>query len=228
MCVIELEKNVKHGDLPFLRKYIRNFFNKIHQDKLDGDANDLLQFCKCAKDENSCFQFAFTVDKEEKLENIFWSPPHCFELYQKYGDVVAFDTTYKHITAKFSGWFTSILRNRYSSWCADFYKLDNIDDFEEEWFIIVSKYNLEANKHIKGLYEVKQYWVPAYLRGYFFGGMITTGRSESINGFVKRFTSSRSCAFTLRAFELFQCYHLFTYESNSISVSDKDIQEFRF
>ncbi|XP_058772071.1 protein FAR1-RELATED SEQUENCE 11-like [Vicia villosa] len=67
-----------------------------------------------------------------------------------------------HITPKFSGWFTSILRNRYSSWCADFYKLyklDNIDDFEEEWFIIVSKYNLEANKHIKGLYEVKQYWV---------------------------------------------------------------------
>lgn len=102
-----------------------------------------------------------------------------------------------HITAKFSGWFTSILRNRYSSWCADFYKLDNIDDFEEEWFIIVSKYNLEANKDIKGLYEVKQYWVPTYLHRYFFGGMTTTRRSESINGFVKCFTSSRSCLFQL-------------------------------
>lgn len=48
ICVMELEKNVKHGDLPFLQKDIHNFFNKIHQYKLDGDANDLLQFCKCA------------------------------------------------------------------------------------------------------------------------------------------------------------------------------------
>jgi len=105
-----------------------------------------------------------------------------------------------HITAKFSGWFTSILRNRYFSWCADFYKLyklDNIDDFEEEWFIIVSKYNLEANKHIIDLYELKQHWVPAYLCGHFFGGMTTTERSESTNGFVKRFTLSRSSLFQL-------------------------------
>jgi len=72
MRVMELEKNVKYGDLPFLQKDIHNFFNKIHQGKLDGDADDLLQFCKCAKDENSCFQF----DKEKRLENIFWSPPH--------------------------------------------------------------------------------------------------------------------------------------------------------
>ncbi|KAK2434359.1 protein FAR1-RELATED SEQUENCE [Trifolium repens] len=95
MCVMELEKNIKHGDLPFLRKDIHNFFNKIHHDNMNGDANDLLQLCKFSKDENSCFQFAFTVDKEKRLQNIFWSPPRCFELYQEYGDAVAFDTTYK-------------------------------------------------------------------------------------------------------------------------------------
>jgi hypothetical protein len=95
MRVMELEKNIKHGDLPFLRKDIHNFFNKIHHDNMNGDANDLLQLCKFAKDENFCFQFAFTVDKEKRLQNICWSPPHCFELYQEYGDVVAFDTTYK-------------------------------------------------------------------------------------------------------------------------------------
>jgi hypothetical protein len=67
MRVMELEKNVKHGDLPFLRKDIHNFFNKIHHDNMNGDANDLLQLCKFAKDENVCFQFAFTVDKEKRL-----------------------------------------------------------------------------------------------------------------------------------------------------------------
>ncbi|KAK1301936.1 Protein FAR1-RELATED SEQUENCE 11 [Acorus calamus] len=48
----------------------------------------------------------------------------------------------------------------------------------------------EDNKHVKGLYQIKKFWVPAYLHGYFFCGMTTTGRSESINAFIKRFISS--------------------------------------
>lgn len=59
--------------------------------------------------------------------------------------------------------------------------LDNINDFEQEWAINVSKFNLEANKHIKGLYEVKQYWVSSYLHGHFFRGMITTETFDDIN-----------------------------------------------
>ena len=29
------------------------------------------------------------------MEHIFWAPTPCFDLYQKYGDVVVFYTTYK-------------------------------------------------------------------------------------------------------------------------------------
>ncbi|XP_074306595.1 protein FAR1-RELATED SEQUENCE 11-like [Silene latifolia] len=211
-----------------------------------------------------------------RLENIFWSPSHCFDLYQKYGDSTGFDTTYRvnlydmifgifigidnhgrtilfgcalmrretqatfcwlmktfitlmkkppmtiitdqdpwmseaisiemsstkhayciwHITSKFYSWFTAFLRNRYSDWCSEFYrlyKLDNVDDFEQEWPLLVSKFDLQENKHVRGLYKIRRNWVPAYLRDYFFGGMTTTGRCESFNSFVKRFTSSRSC-----------------------------------
>lgn len=101
-----------------------------------------------------------------------------------------------HITAKFSGWFTAILRTQYYKWCDDFYKLyrlETIEEFEREWPQVVSKYNLQNNKHVNGLYKIKQFWVPAYLRGYFFGGMTTTGRSESINAFIKRFLDSHTC-----------------------------------
>ncbi|XP_074313194.1 protein FAR1-RELATED SEQUENCE 11-like [Silene latifolia] len=101
-----------------------------------------------------------------------------------------------HITSKFSSWFTALLRNRYSDWCSEFYrlyKLDNVDDFEQEWPLLISKFNLQENKHVRGLYKIRRNWVPAYLRDYFFGGMTTTGRCESVNSFVKRFTSSRSC-----------------------------------
>ncbi|KAL2930387.1 Protein FAR1-RELATED SEQUENCE 11, partial [Bienertia sinuspersici] len=44
--------------------------------------------------------------------------------------------------------------------------------------------------HIQGLQNVQRFWAPAYLRDHFFGGMITTGRSESINAFIKKFVSS--------------------------------------
>ena len=101
-----------------------------------------------------------------------------------------------HITSKFSSWFTSIFRNKYFDWGGDFYKLyklDNIEDFEHQWPSTIAKYNLQDNKHITGLYQIKDFWVPSYLRGYFFGGMTTTGWSESINSFVKSFTNSRLC-----------------------------------
>ncbi|KAK1419174.1 hypothetical protein QVD17_28334 [Tagetes erecta] len=58
---------------------------------------------------------------------------------------------------------------------------------------MIAKYNLKENKHVIALYQIKTFWVPSYLHGYFFGGMTTTGRSESINSFIKMFISSRTC-----------------------------------
>ena len=37
----------------------------------------------------------------------------------------------RHITAKFSGWFISIICNQYSNWCMDFYKLNKLESCEE-------------------------------------------------------------------------------------------------
>ncbi|KAJ8438105.1 hypothetical protein Cgig2_015362 [Carnegiea gigantea] len=94
---------------------------------------------------------------------------------------------------QFSGWFTSILRNRYPDWSNEFYKiykLETIEEFESQWDVTVGRFNLQDNKHVKDLYLIKRFRVPAYLRNYFFGGMTTTRRSEYINGFVKRFISS--------------------------------------
>ena len=100
-----------------------------------------------------------------------------------------------HITAKFSGWFTSILRNQYSNWCMDFYKLyklESCEDFDNQWLQVMTKYDMLSNKHVIGLYQIKHFWVPCYLHGHFFGGMTTTGRLESINAFIKRFVSSHT------------------------------------
>ena len=94
---------------------------------------------------------------------------------------------------EFSGWFTALLRSEYQTWCGEFYmlcKLNSPKEFEHNWPLTIEKYNLQNNKHVKGLYQIRHFWAPAYLRDYFFGGMTTTGRSESINAFIKRFISS--------------------------------------
>ncbi|KAJ8441478.1 hypothetical protein Cgig2_008739 [Carnegiea gigantea] len=132
ICVMELEKQLKHGDLPFFQKDIHNFLYNIRQGNMESDAMDLLEHWKRPKEEDSRL-----------------------------------------------------------------YRLDSIKDFEKEWPLLISKFNLQGNKHVIGLYKIKQYWVPAYLRHCFFGGMTTTGRFESINAFVKRFTSSKACLMQL-------------------------------
>ncbi|XP_071728846.1 protein FAR1-RELATED SEQUENCE 11-like [Rutidosis leptorrhynchoides] len=95
MRVMELEKNLKHGQLDFLSKDVHNLFGKLYGKNSLNDAKELLKYCQKSKIENSRFQYAFTIDHENKLESIFWSPAHCFDWYQLFGDVVAFDTTYK-------------------------------------------------------------------------------------------------------------------------------------
>jgi len=72
------------------------------------------------------------------------------------------------------------------------YKLNSPEEFEHNWPLTIEKYNLQNNKHVQGLYQIRHFWAPAYLRDYFFGGMTTTGRSESINAFIKRFISSHT------------------------------------
>ncbi|PWA87446.1 protein FAR1-RELATED SEQUENCE 11 [Artemisia annua] len=95
MRVIELEKDVRHGELPFLVKDVHNFFTKVNKVRSPNDARELLEYCKSAKSDNPNFQFAYTIDDENRLEHICWSQAHCFNWYKKYGDVVVFDTTYK-------------------------------------------------------------------------------------------------------------------------------------
>ena len=78
MRVIELERNVKHGELSFLKKDIHNLFAKNHKLHSRNDAKELLEYCKSAKDDNLNFQYEFTLDSENRLEHIFWCPAHCF------------------------------------------------------------------------------------------------------------------------------------------------------
>lgn len=86
--VLELEKDVQHGELPFLEKDIRNLFTKVRKTVSGDDVSNLIEYFKSCKQENSYFHYVVKVHHEKKMEHL------SIEWYQKYGDVVVFDTTY--------------------------------------------------------------------------------------------------------------------------------------
>ncbi|KAH9704409.1 protein FAR1-RELATED SEQUENCE [Citrus sinensis] len=66
------------------------------------------------------------------------------------------------------------------------------DAFEEAWHCMITEYDLWDNDWLNGLYEERHCWVPCYLKGYFWAGMSTTQRSESMNAFFDGFVNSKT------------------------------------
>ncbi|KAJ8439208.1 hypothetical protein Cgig2_003421 [Carnegiea gigantea] len=125
--VIELEKQLKHGGLPFFQKDVHNFLKKIHQGNMESDGMDLLEHCKRAKEEDSRFQYAFCIFvilmKKLPKTIITDQDPWITQAIAMEMPLAKDTFCIWHITAKFSSWFTSVLRNHYPSWCATFYRL---------------------------------------------------------------------------------------------------------
>lgn len=106
--VLELEKGIQGGQLPFLERDVRNFVQNRRRavqendalltEKRETDTMELLDICKATNETDEYFVYDFTVDENNKVENIAWSFPGSIHAYAMLGDVVYFDTTYRSIT----------------------------------------------------------------------------------------------------------------------------------
>ncbi|KAL7212395.1 hypothetical protein ACSBR2_015141 [Camellia fascicularis] len=106
--VLELEKGIQGGQLPFMERDVRNFVQnrkKVVQEnevllteKRETDTLELLEVCRATKEGDPYFVYDVTVDENEKVENIAWSFGDSIHAYTMFGDVVYFDTTYCSIT----------------------------------------------------------------------------------------------------------------------------------
>ncbi|XP_045805399.1 protein FAR1-RELATED SEQUENCE 11-like [Trifolium pratense] len=237
MRLLELEKGIDVGSLPFMDKDIRNFLQNQNGIDKQNDALDVLKLCKGLKELDDAFQYDYTINENKKLEHISWAFGDSIRAYESFGDVVVFDTTYRinrydmplgiwlgvdnhgnsvffgckflafvkgknpqtiltdqdpslkeaianefpntkhafciwHILAKLPSWFSFVLGARYNDFKSEFFKvyhLDCEDGFEQNWKSMVAQFGL------------------TYLKDFFFAGMTTTGRSESINSYIKHF-----------------------------------------
>ncbi|XP_048140912.1 putative protein FAR1-RELATED SEQUENCE 10 isoform X2 [Rhodamnia argentea] len=115
--VLQLEKGIQGGQLPFLERDVRNFIQnrkKVVQEndallneKRENDIMELLEACKASKEADESFSYDYSVDENEKLEHIAWSYSDSVSAYTMFGDVVHFDTSYRSITygMLFGAWF---------------------------------------------------------------------------------------------------------------------------
>ncbi|KAI3832319.1 hypothetical protein MKW92_027549 [Papaver armeniacum] len=95
MRLMELEKCVEPGYLPFTEKDVRNLLQALKKIDQDDDSVDLLRMCKNIKDKDPNFRFEYTLDVNERLENIAWSYASSILSYDIFGDAVVFDTTHR-------------------------------------------------------------------------------------------------------------------------------------
>lgn len=106
--LLELEKGVQPGKLPFIEKDVRNFVrtckktiqenDALLSEKRENDLTELLEACKAMAKNDADFSFNYTVDENDKVENIAWSYADSASAFSVFGDVVTFDSTYRSIT----------------------------------------------------------------------------------------------------------------------------------
>nr|XP_017246872.1 PREDICTED: protein FAR1-RELATED SEQUENCE 9-like [Daucus carota subsp. sativus] len=74
-------------------------------------------------------------------------------------------------------------------------------EFEEGWKSVIKEFELEDNRWLTDMYDMRESWIPAYFRDKPMYGLIrTTSRSESENFFFSNFHQSGSslCQFYIR------------------------------
>lgn len=95
MRLMELEKCVEPGYLPFTEKDVRNLIQSFRKVDQGEESTDLLRMCKNIKDKDPFFRYEFIVDTNNRLENIAWSYASSVQAYDVFGDALVFDTTHR-------------------------------------------------------------------------------------------------------------------------------------
>ncbi|KQK18713.1 hypothetical protein BRADI_1g44241v3 [Brachypodium distachyon] len=81
--------------LPYTKKDVSNYRTAIRNESNQNDMMMVIEFFRKRQMEDPRFYYAFRVDDEHKVQNIFWANGNCRKFYDLYGDCISFGTTYK-------------------------------------------------------------------------------------------------------------------------------------
>ncbi|XP_021757437.1 protein FAR-RED IMPAIRED RESPONSE 1-like [Chenopodium quinoa] len=66
------------------------------------------------------------------------------------------------------------------------------EEFQTRWAEFIAEYKLEDNEWLQSLHKDSHMWVPAYMKEFFWAGMKTTQRVESINRFFDGYVNRKT------------------------------------
>lgn len=81
--------------MPYTKKDVSNYRTSIRKESNQNDMMMVIDYFRKRQMQDPRFYYAFKVDEEDKVQNIFWSDGNCRRFYGLYGDCISFDTTYK-------------------------------------------------------------------------------------------------------------------------------------
>ncbi|KAL3678165.1 hypothetical protein R1sor_021121 [Riccia sorocarpa] len=189
--VLRLEKGEA---LTFNSRDVRNFISKEFvgsgEQGSNRDVGELLKILKEKSERDDKFFYDFTVDEDGRLENIVWIPGRAKQMAGAFADVVVFDTTYRlnRYSMPF-GCFAAVNNHGQTVILGE---VETAIEFEAVWLTTMERHLLSENRHIKELFELREYWCPVYLRSYFFARMASTQRSESLNALMDFFMTAQT------------------------------------
>nr|XP_043616310.1 protein FAR1-RELATED SEQUENCE 5-like [Erigeron canadensis] len=82
----------------------------------------------------------------------------------------------------------SDFQESYKQWV----KSDTTEEFETQWEVINSKYNLDSSNWMVEMYKLRNFWVEAFFKDIFLAGMTTSQRSESILSYFDGYVNSNT------------------------------------
>jgi hypothetical protein len=68
-------------------------------------------------------------------------------------------------------------------------------EFEGKWQAFLDKHGLNEDERFRHLYDMRQFWVPAYFMQHFFPFLQTTAQSEGFNAVLKRYVNPKQSIF---------------------------------
>ncbi|KAF4350635.1 hypothetical protein F8388_019370 [Cannabis sativa] len=101
-----------------------------------------------------------------------------------------------HVLSRISSWLSLPLGSQYAEFKSDFdmlCHLENIEEFEHQWNLLIARYGLALDKHIALLYSYRASWSFSYIRSYFLACMMTTEFSQCLESCMKRILSVQTC-----------------------------------
>ncbi|KAM7263855.1 hypothetical protein ACFE04_001538 [Oxalis oulophora] len=193
--VLELEKGVQPGQLPYIEKDVRNYVRTCKK-------TEICFGCVLLHDEN-LNSYAWALQAFVRFMRGKHPQTIVTDIDLRLRDAIAEELpNTKHVISiwkvlsKLPSWFSLPLGSRYKDFKAGFdvlCHLEGLEDFEHHWNVLVAQYGLTSDKHIALLFSYRAYWACSYIKSYFLARTMTIEFSQSLNTFLKGILVGQTC-----------------------------------